>query len=545
MDSNSDRIGFALLAIVFISFLLVGVNSTKNTTSNFFKGFSSWVTDSRDGEKNKNKYKTYYAYAWSADGKDKFTTQDMSESNVPNLVSPTDTTSIDGTNGANQCILVASLADQSQTLQNLGFKSGDKLTVTGDVAVNVKSKSAPGGTFLLQFGNSPWGIGVGSTSINGQSKTYHISSTIDVSSYLASAVKGIQLRLDNVPTTTTVTVSNVRFQKANGETVAPYVGKYSGLTSSNQSMKYTDYEWVHNANYLINASDDDDELTKPDVMHTAYANIVPLCKENSNFTLSDASLVRYGSDSRWVYKELQAGAYTATNTFFGSDPASGTFKNVELVSDFSTVYPNLNLLSNTTFKNYTPKTQQYFSMAIKDGGVNNNPYVSVSYNNPTINSWTDTISWGFDKDYFKPSTTYTFSFYVKGTGTIRTHVYPSLIDTSSANGLADGNVIRPAVDGVYDWNLTSGWVRHTYTFTTKSSITANENFLFRIFTGNSVDICLPKVEEGSTATPWMPNASEVKASDQPKYIGTYTDKSESASQDPLDYTWKLNPDYHV
>ncbi len=204
---------------------------------------------------------------------------------------------------------------------------------------------------------------------------------------------------------------------------------------------------------------------------------------------------------------------------------------------FSTVSPNLNLLSNTTFKNYTPKTQQYFSMAIKDGGVNNNPYVSVSYNNPTVNSWTDTISWGFDKEYFKPSTTYTFSFYIKGKGTIRTHVYPSLIDTSSANGLADGKAIRPASDGVYDWNLTSGWVRHTYTFITKSSITANENFLFRIFTGNSVDICLPKLEEGSTATPWMPSSSEANDSDYPPYIGTYSDKSQTASNDPTKYFW--------
>ncbi|MDT2938602.1 phage head spike fiber domain-containing protein [Lactococcus lactis] len=205
---------------------------------------------------------------------------------------------------------------------------------------------------------------------------------------------------------------------------------------------------------------------------------------------------------------------------------------------FSTVYPNLNLLSNTTFKNYTPITEQYFSMAIKDGGVNNKPYISMSYNNPTINSYIDKISWGFDKEYFKPSTTYTFSFYIKGKGTIRTHVYPSLIDTSSANGLADGKAIRPASDGVYDWNLTSGWVRHTYTFITKSSITANENFLFRIFTGNSVDICLPKVEPGSIATPYMPSASEVQDSDYPTYVGTYTDHNQSASNDRTKYSWK-------
>ena len=53
-----------------------------------------------------------------------------------------------------------------------------------------------------------------------------------------------------------------------------------------------------------------------------------------------------------------------------------------------------------------------------------------------------------------------------------------------------------------------------------------------------------KLEEGSTATPYMPSASEVKPSDQPKYIGTYTDKSKTDSQDPKKYTWKLNPDYH-
>ena len=31
---------------------------------------------------------------------------------------------------------------------------------------------------------------------------------------------------------------------------------------------------------------------------------------------------------------------------------------------------------------------------------------------------------------------------------------------------------------------------------------------------------------------------------QPKYIGTYTDKSKTDSQDPKAYTWKLNPEYH-
>ena len=75
---------------------------------------------------------------------------------------------------------------------------------------------------------------------------------------------------------------------------------------------------------------------KSSYTHIAYANIVFLCKENGSFTLTETSIVRYGSDSRWVYKELQAGNYTATNDLFGQDPASGAAKNVELVSVFST-----------------------------------------------------------------------------------------------------------------------------------------------------------------------------------------------------------------
>ena len=48
-----------------------------------------------------------------------------------------------------------------------------------------------------------------------------------------------------------------------------------------------------------------------------------------------------------------------------------------------------------------------------------------------------------------------------------------------------------------------------------------------------------KLEPGSTATPWMPSASEVTAEDYPSYIGTYTDKnSNEQSTDPEKYTWK-------
>ncbi|QGT53475.1 virion structural protein [Lactococcus phage CHPC967] len=64
-----------------------------------------------------------------------------------------------------------------------------------------------------------------------------------------------------------------------------------------------------------------------------------LCNDWDTFMLSKTSLVRYGIDGHWVYKVLQAGTYTANFDLFGSDPAPGVWKKVELVSGFSTFYP--------------------------------------------------------------------------------------------------------------------------------------------------------------------------------------------------------------
>ena len=206
---------------------------------------------------------------------------------------------------------------------------------------------------------------------------------------------------------------------------------------------------------------------------------------------------------------------------------------------FMTVYPNLNLLDGTDFKNYTPKTEKYLTIVKKDGGVNNKPYISASYSNPEPNSFADILSWRLDKERFKPSTTYTFSFYLKGKGTVKTYIHPSLIDTSSNNSFADGKAIKPNVDGEYTWTLTNEWVRHTYMFTTKSSITEDQYILFRLPTGSSVDICVPKLEEGTIDTTWMHSFSEATAENYPSYIGTYTDnKSNEQSTDPEKYTWK-------
>lgn len=103
-------------------------------------------------------------------------------------------------------------------------------------------------------------------------------------------------------------------------------------------MKIYRVKWLCNVSIsFLNGSDGTQGKLQPDgkYKHTAWANIKFLCNERSNFTLSKTSLVRYGVDNRWTYKEFQAGTYTATTAVFGSDPADGTAKRVELVSEFS------------------------------------------------------------------------------------------------------------------------------------------------------------------------------------------------------------------
>ena len=104
--------------------------------------------------------------------------------------------------------------------------------------------------------------------------------------------------------------------------------------------------------------------------------------------------------------------------------------------------------------------------------------------------------------FMKPSTWYTFSFYSKGSGKIKTHIYPDIIDTS-VKGKVDSVETTLAGDGAYDWTLTSSWVRHTYTFKTKATLSANDNkLLFRLYYGNEVYICAPQLEEGNKVSDW-------------------------------------------
>lgn len=74
---------------------------------------------------------------------------------------------------------------------------------------------------------------------------------------------------------------------------------------------------------------------KTSYVHMAYANITYICEENSSFTLTSATVCRYGKNDKWVYKTLEAGTYTGNTTLFGSDPANGVVKEVNKITGFS------------------------------------------------------------------------------------------------------------------------------------------------------------------------------------------------------------------
>ena len=93
-----------------------------------------------------------------------------------------------------------------------------------------------------------------------------------------------------------------------------------------------------------------------------------------------------------------------------------------------------------------------------------------------------------------------------------THLYPNIINTD-VQGYVDGVLKVLNADGYCIWPESSGWVRHTYTFKTKSNldVTAENHVLWRIppciYAGLTRDVylCMPKLEVGMQATSYISN----------------------------------------
>ena len=211
---------------------------------------------------------------------------------------------------------------------------------------------------------------------------------------------------------------------------------------------------------------------------------------------------------------------TLTNVNDGADGKTPYFHTAWAYSAdgkdrFTTVYPNLNLLDGTRDFSGNWVYHEYWE---NDG----------TYKGLTVKKRTDNW-WGTGKTFIAPKDgTYTFSAYVKSSGN-----NVNIIRAVDLNGKNEDSLIRY-------FSNNFDWTRDSFTVTLKAKDAIFVRYEIR---SSSTDIMLwtagHKWEEGSTATPWMPSASEVTTADYPQYIGHYTNYMQVDSPNPQDYTWSL------
>ena len=195
------------------------------------------------------------------------------------------------------------------------------------------------------------------------------------------------------------------------------------------------------------------------------------------------------------------------NTIAYANSADGT-------DDFTTVYPNLNLIDGT--KDFSGEWI-YSELSTDDG----------TYKGLTVKKRTD--AWGgIFKIFTVPKNSdYTFSAFVKGAGTGTKFVRVVII-----NGVEKHSLEKT-------WDSAFGWTRDSITFSAKDikvgdqiAISYNISVLG---TNSAIWTAGHKWEEGSTATPWMPSAREVTVADYPKYVGF--SNSIKPNKKSSDYNW--------
>ncbi|MCA2391298.1 collagen-like protein [Lactococcus sp. NH2-7C] len=186
---------------------------------------------------------------------------------------------------------------------------------------------------------------------------------------------------------------------------------------------------------------------------------------------------------------------------------------------FTTVYPNLNLIEDGKFAKP----------------------ISSKWNTDGTTISKDDIT-GYFKVKFNGAGSLNRTYYTAGISTIPTgqkySVYIKAYSLESSLNIKMGSVnTSQAVTVTNNSNIpktykVEGLVRGASdTFGIFGELTTTLGTLF---------ISEIKLEQGSTATPWMPSASEVTTADWPSYIGQYSDFTSTASTDPAKYApWTI------
>ena len=198
------------------------------------------------------------------------------------------------------------------------------------------------------------------------------------------------------------------------------------------------------------------------------------------------------------------------NTTAYSNSADGT-------EDFTTVYPNLNLLDGT--RDFSGDWERTWGW--ENDGV---------YKGLTVKKQTHSLASGICKKFTAPKDgVYTFSAYVKGSGSTA-NIY-RYVDVYNNYGV---NVKDMAPNAFIGNNFD--WLRDSFTVTLKAGYSLWSRYEI---TGSGTDSALwtagHKWEEGPIATLWMPSAREVTVEDYPKYVGF--SNSIKPNKKSSDYNW--------
>ena len=198
------------------------------------------------------------------------------------------------------------------------------------------------------------------------------------------------------------------------------------------------------------------------------------------------------------------------NTTAYSNSADGT-------DDFTTVYPNLNLLDGT--RDFSGDWERTW-------GWENDGY----YKGLTVKKQTHPLAGGICKRFTAPKDgVYTFSAYVKGSGSTA-NIY-RYVDVYNHYGVNVSDMVPNAFIG-----NNFDWLRDSFTVTLKAGYSLWSRYEI---TGPGSDSILwtagHKWELGPIATLWMPSAREVTVADYPKYVGF--SNSIKPNKKSSDYTW--------
>ncbi len=307
-----------------------------------------------------------------------------------------------------------------------------------------------------------------------------------------------------------------------------------GPKGADGKTQYTHIAYANSADGVTNFSTSDS--------NRAYIGMYVDFNVNDSTTPSDYSwtLVKGADGTQGTPGKAGADGKTPYFHTAWSYSADGT-------DGFTTIYPNLNLLVNSSaktkagfFKDFD-KVENGYGEVTRKG---NNSYAGISM-------WD---GFSIQPGDYKPGDTYTMSMDVMFTswnfpaGVYLEEFWIGQRYTHNSDWSINSWKRICYIDLPKDPSkMLNQWIRITYTSTIpphEDPSVYTESIFMTKFSGSgeasfTLRIRKPKQEPGSTATPHMPSSSEVTTADYPRYIGQYTDFAQADSTNPSAYTWSL------